>query len=225
MRKFALAVFAIASLAVLTQDFLHHQWLAWFSKPLLVPSLLTFYYFSVSRENRSPAFIVALIFCFAGDVLLMNAENFVFGLAAFLFGHVLFIFAYRQHQNEDNTDALQGLQRVRLAFPVILAGTGLVVVLLPKLDDLLVPVVIYAAVITFMVLSALFRYGRTVNSSFWRVFIGAALFMTSDSILAINKFLVHLNYPNLYIMATYCLAQYLIVSGIIKHADSEPVLR
>jgi uncharacterized membrane protein YhhN len=109
------------------------------------------------------------------------------------------------------------LQRVRLAFPIVLAGTGLVVILYSKLGDLQIPVIVYAAVITTMVLTALFRYGRTSNSSFWQVFIGAVLFMISDSILAINKFLDPITNAGLYIMITYVAAQFLIVHGILKH--------
>jgi uncharacterized membrane protein YhhN len=52
-----------------------------------------------------------------------------------------------------------------------------------------IPVLIYAAVLTGMVLVALFRFGKTSSSSFALVFGGAILFMISDSLIAINKFL------------------------------------
>ncbi|MFM8914325.1 MAG: lysoplasmalogenase family protein, partial [Flammeovirgaceae bacterium] len=66
-------------------------------------------------------------------------------------------------------------------------------------------------------ITALFRYGRTTSKSFTYVMMGALLFMTSDSLLAINKFLNPLPLSGISIMLTYCLAQYLIVEGIIAH--------
>jgi uncharacterized membrane protein YhhN len=217
MKKFALAAFVVSVIGVLTFEFTQIPWIHFVSKPLIVLSLLVYYYYGSLREDRSVTFILALLASLAGDIFLMSPEYFIPGLASFLVAHVLYIFSYRQLQNEESVDSLKGLQRVRLAFPVILGGTGLVVVLYPHLGDLKIPVLVYAAVLTTMVLSALFRYGRTTRTSFWPVFTGAVLFMTSDAILAINKFLDPISNAGLYIMVTYMAAQFLIVHGILKH--------
>ena len=104
-----------------------------------------------------------------------------------------------------------------MSFPIVLAGTGLITVLFPTLGPLKIPVLVYSLVLVGMVMTALFRYGRTSPESFWKVFMGAVLFMTSDSLLAINKFYTPLPYAGLLIMLTYISAQYLIVEGIVKH--------
>jgi uncharacterized membrane protein YhhN len=217
MKKIALAVFILSVIGVFVFEFTQIPAIHFLSKPLIVISLLAYYYAGIAREDRSPTFVLALIACLAGDIFLMSPEYFIPGLVSFLIGHVLYIFAYRQHQTEDDVDSIRGLQRVRLAFPIVLAGTGLVVILYPVLGSMQIPVTIYAAVITTMALTALFRYGRTTAQSFWLVFIGAVLFMMSDSILAFNKFLEPINNAGLYIMATYMAAQLLIVLGILKH--------
>lgn len=80
---------------------------------------------------------------------------------------------------------------------------------------------IYALVITIMALQALFRFGYTTNKSFALVFIGAILFMISDSLLAINKFLMPIQFASFYIISTYMVAQYLIVEGVIAHTDAK----
>jgi hypothetical protein len=49
----------------------------------------------------------------------------------------------------------------------------------------------------------------------WYILVGAIIFVSSDSILAFNKF-YNLLYCLLLIMITYLVAQYLIVSGILK---------
>jgi uncharacterized membrane protein YhhN len=72
-----------------------------------------------------------------------------------------------------------------------------------------------------MVLNALFRFGRTNAESFWLVFSGAVLFMASDSILAIDKFLKPVTYGGFLIMLTYIAGQYLIVTGLIRHAHPQ----
>jgi uncharacterized membrane protein YhhN len=130
---------------------------------------------------------------------------------------VFYIFTYRQHQHNESENGLQGIQKVRLAFPIILSGTGLVFVLYPVLGELKIPVMVYAIVLVVMTLNALLRLGKTTSPSFWMVFVGALLFMASDSLLAINKFLDPLPFGNIWVMTTYMSAQYLIVKGLIVH--------
>lgn len=217
MKKLALILFILSFIGTVVYELTSVQWIFFIGKPLIMISLFTYYIVSVDRENKSPVFMLGLVFSFAGDVLLMNPEYFILGLVAFLLAHVMYVFAYRQHRHDEAQDDLRGLQRVRLAFPILLAGTGLVVILYPVLGDLKIPVIIYAAVITTMALNALFRYGRTSQQSFWFAFAGAILFMMSDSLLAINKFLEPIQFGGLYIMVTYMLAQWMIVQGILKH--------
>ncbi|MFM8913842.1 MAG: lysoplasmalogenase, partial [Flammeovirgaceae bacterium] len=133
------------------------------SKPLIMLSLLG-YYLS-HAECRSNLFVAALLFCWLGDVLLLfSAESFfIFGLVAFLTGHVLYIVTYLQHRSADRSKELMGPQKARFAFPLILLGTGLVTILYPKLGGMKIPVMVYATVITVMSITALFRYGRTTS--------------------------------------------------------------
>jgi len=191
------------------------------SKPLIVVALIG-YYWNLSKA-RYMVFVIALLFCWAGDVFLLfqdkSASFFLFGLTSFLIGHVLYILSYRYFRWKDTSRELLGTQKVRIALPIILAGTGLVVVLYPSLGDLKIPVMIYALVLTLMVLNAVFRYGRTSSASFWFAFAGAVLFMISDSLLAINKFMNPLPQASLLIMLTYIGAQFLIVEGMLRHVE------
>lgn len=189
------------------------------SKPLIVLSLIGHYV----RTTEAPfaGFLAALGFCWLGDVLLLfdsTRENFlIYGLLSFLIGHCFLIVSYSRYRSVKNSGALEGSQRLRLAFPVILAGTGLVVILYPVLGDLRIPVMVYSLALTVMVVAAIERLGRTSRKSYWMVLAGALLFMTSDSILAINRFLNPVAYASVLIMLTYCLAQWLIVQGILAH--------
>ncbi len=199
-------------------DLIHHV-----CKPLIMVSLGMLYFFSVPGDRRSWIVVGAIFFSFLGDGLLMYDHMaeiyFMAGLGAFLVAQLCYTIAYRQHRGDRTGGEIMNVQRMRLAFPIILAGTGLVIVLYPKLGELLIPVILYAVVLILMVLSALGRMGYTSGASFWMVFAGAASFMVSDSLLAINKFLQPVGGAGFWIMLTYIGAQALIIKGLIKHAN------
>ena len=192
------------------------------TKPLIVLSLMAHY--ARVAPTKSKLFLLALLFCLAGDVSLMFVENnelfFMGGLAAFLVGHILYIITYRQHQRAGMGEELLSTQKIRFALPIVLAGTGLIAVLFPSLGDLQFPVLIYAVVLMIMVITALLRYGKTGMVSYWQVLLGAILFMISDSMLAVNKFLHPFYAASLAVMITYIAAQYFIVKGILVHPSN-----
>lgn len=209
-------VVALIELIALATDFATvHQAV----KPLIMLALIGYYLASV--DVRSGAFVRAMFFSWAGDVLLIFVPRgeifFIAGLLAFLISHLLFIQTYRVHRGAGSGAELMGTQKVRFSLPIVLLGTGLVVVLYPSLGSLRLPVLVYAMVLTIMVMSALFRFGLTNSQSFWMVFSGAVLFMASDSILALNKFLNPVPAAGLLTMFTYMSAQFLIAEGIIRH--------
>ena len=86
----------------------------------------------------------------------------------------------------------------------------------PKLGEMQIPVLVYSIVITLMGLAALDRYGAVSPKSFWKVLIGALLFILSDSLIAYSRFgqeIVEISLPGFWIMLTYILAQFLIITG------------
>jgi uncharacterized membrane protein YhhN len=190
--------------------------LRYYCKPIIVLALLAYYITKTESTNRT--FILALFFCWLGDVLLMFDGNmfFMLGLSAFLIGHVFYIFTFRQLQESVGVDLLP-TQKVRYVFPIVFAATGLVVVLYPTLGALRIPVIVYAGVIMLMAIHALLRIGRTNQASFIWVFMGAIMFMISDSALAINKFHTAFAGAGTVIMLTYVSAQFMIVKGVLKH--------
>ncbi len=219
LRTIFIVLFFLVSLGDLIAFGIPNQELQLICKPLILLSLIGYYLATV--ETRSMVFVCALFFSWVGDVLLLFSSGselfFIIGLIAFLISHLLFIQAYRQHRNSNVGQELLGTQKVRYALPIILASTGLIVILFNSLGTLQIPVVAYSLVLCVMVLTALFRYGRTTQQSFWMAFIGAGLFMISDALLAINKFLNPLAGAGFMIMLTYIAAQYLIVNGLIRH--------
>jgi uncharacterized membrane protein YhhN len=214
-KRFFLILFIAAAAVHLVAGFLNLTVVQDISKAMLLPALAGFYLSKTAVP--STAFLAALFFCWLGDVILIWPQMFIGGVAAFLVGHVLYIIAYRQHREEDRSGELLPTQKMRFSLPIILAGTGLIVVLFPGLGSMKLPLILYGITIVVMVMTALFRFGRTTPDSFWLVFVGAGLFMISDSVLAINKFLFPVSYASFWIMLTYMSAQLMIVAGIARH--------
>ena len=82
-----------------------------------------------------------------------------------------------------------------------------------SLGVMLIPVAVYCAVITLMGITAVGRLGRTNRSSFNLVFLGALLFIMSDSVIGLNRFAGPVEHAGPIVMSTYLLAQYLLVKG------------
>ena len=223
MKKIFLYLFFLVRVGVLLAEVGDADVVYLLCKPAIMITLGLHYWMTQREQHElvSTSVLLAVIFSCTGDTLLMFQEGdgifFMVGLGAFLVAHIFYILAYRQHQSSDTSNELQGLQKIRYAFPIILSGTGLVVVLFDRLGGMKIPVLIYSIVLTGMVLAALFRFGKTSASSFALVFGGAILFMISDSLIAINKFLEPLPAAGIWIMVTYTAAQYLIVTGLLKH--------
>jgi uncharacterized membrane protein YhhN len=67
--------------------------------------------------------------------------------------------------------------------------------------------------------SALNRKNKVSEKSYFTVLAGAILFVFSDSLIAINKFAVGIPKSGIWIMTTYILAQYLIMSGLLTQVN------
>jgi len=129
----------------------------------------------------------------------------------------LYIICYMKMSSNDPVDIDKRPRIARYDFFLILIWLTLITVLFPVLGEMKMPVVVYSMTITGMALAALHRYQKTTAKSFWMVMGGALIFMLSDSMIAINKFLEPIPSANVLIMLTYIAAQYLIISGLIKH--------
>jgi uncharacterized membrane protein YhhN len=217
MKEKSLLLFMMAAVAEIFSALFEMHTLHLVAKPLIVLFLVIYYVMNAERITKP--FVAALIFCWMGDVLLMfesvHPLFFIFGLGSFLVAHLFFIASYRQMCSANERTA--GPTLARLSFPIIMAGSGLVVILYPKLGDLQIPVMVYALVITLMVLQSVFRMGRTTSLSFWLIFFGAVSFLLSDSLLAINKFYQPIPFSAVWVMTTYSAAVFLIVRGALAH--------
>jgi len=207
-------LYALTAATLLTGLGLDLKWLYVAAKPLLMIVLLLHF---VSSTQGLPAWrnlvIIALGFSWAGDVFLISGDWFVAGLASFLVAHIFYIAAYQK--TGASIGRLQPLDVLMFA----LLGTFLLWFIYPGLDGLEAPVFAYALVLLGMGVWAFKRRGGTNDTSFRLVATGAILFVLSDSLIAVNRFAHAIPFERILVMSIYMTAQYLIVQGLIKHAE------
>jgi uncharacterized membrane protein YhhN len=206
--------FCIIYLSIL---FLNIQGFDLYMKPLILPILMLIVTFSENFPTKK-ILLTALIFSWIGDIVLLFASKgelyFIFGLVSFLVSHLVYIVLFNKQQTTREND-----NKVQFWIGVLLIigyFTFMIFTLFPKLGPLKIPVLVYAIVITTMLFFAFkgsLKWSIPANKY---IFIGAIVFVSSDSVLAFNKFYTPIEHASFYIMATYCLAQYLIVKGILK---------
>ena len=190
--------------------------LAWYFKPLLISSLI----FGIKNfvfDGRG-LLLGALLASLLGDTILMFADKgalfFILGLIAFLLAHILYILLFVRI-----TPSGKAFDKKKYRIGSLLVAVYLAIFLsylMPHLGTMLLPVGIYGITISLMLILA-WRYSLSItNPADKMVILGAILFVCSDSILAINKFVNPVNGTSILIMCTYIPAQFLLVSGILK---------
>ncbi|UTN02395.1 lysoplasmalogenase [Flavobacterium bizetiae] len=206
--------FSILYLIVL---FTGHENLDLYLKPALVPLLGFGVYFHRKFPSKN-ILLSALLFSWIGDVILLFADiaeiYFILGLLSFLIAHLSYCVLF-------NKQIIGEIQINKILFAVgslVIAFylTAMILVLIPRLGELKIPVIIYAAVISTMLLFAFNGYLIWKKPGALYIFLGAVAFVASDSILAFDKFYAPIQKSSFFIMLTYLVAQYLIVVGIVK---------
>jgi sterol desaturase/sphingolipid hydroxylase (fatty acid hydroxylase superfamily)/uncharacterized membrane protein YhhN len=155
--------------------------------------------------------LLALVFSLGGDVFLMLPGNyFIPGLASFLVAHIFYIALFRQGQ--------PWFPSKRALFAVLAVGAVMYSIVWGGLGDpvLKIAVAAYVTVISLMAAQAIGRADALGDAAARRVAIGACIFMVSDSLIAINKFVTPVALSSLWILATYYTAQILIVHNARK---------
>jgi uncharacterized membrane protein YhhN len=218
MKKAWLVAFGIALVADLTGVYLKNEMLVYISKPLVVITLIL--YFLVATWKIENAFIKiiiwALFFSWLGDLALMfdsfDQKSFMIGLLAFLFAHLRYINFFFIARIGEKVKLKPGLILI-----VAVYYAGLITFLYSHLNEMKIPVIVYGLVISIMFLLALHMLFIKNKEAGKLLMLGALLFVTSDSILAINKFYQPFEMAGIFTMLTYGLAQLFITLGAARY--------
>lgn len=216
MKKFTILFFFIL-LGDLVARAMQPDWqiVEYIFKPALMISLGIYFANSVilKGQKQNQCILAAIFFSLLGDIFLMFEGYFIPGLGAFLVAHIFYIYAFK-------SEAARFFSKKSLFIPSILVliyGCFLLMQVLPNVGlQMKTPITVYALTILMMLLTTLHRFGNVPLDSFWYVVIGATLFVLSDSMIAVSRFVAPFPMSGVLIMVTYAVGQYLIVEGFLK---------
>ncbi|MFZ2015012.1 MAG: lysoplasmalogenase [Nocardioides sp.] len=189
-----------------------HRTETWAKPAVLVALIVTALALGATDSSAGRWLLVALAFGLAGDVLLLEKSDrrFQLGLAAFLVGHLAFVVAFTRLGLEPPGWAwlawvvlLVCLLFTRQVAPATYVRSGWA---------LAAPVALYTVVIGAMVIVA-FDTGEPL------IAIGATVFATSDSVLAVDRFVSPKPWAPVAVMVTYHVGQALIIAGVLAAAS------
>lgn len=174
------------------------------SFPILVLAFATWKF--IGHETTRVLLITALLFSAAGDISLSfkGEKSFLLGIANFLVAHLVYIILFAQHSSTRSGDWW--------VYPLLaIFAIGMVVVLFPKLGKMKIPVLVYISVI--MVMGVYANMWKGPNERI--LLIGAVVFMFSDAMIAIDRFVSPVGGSKYFVMSTYYVAQAMIWMAMV----------
>jgi len=191
---------------------IHYRFL---SKPLVLLSLITFYFINIKNENKKIERNVlwALFFFLLGDIMILNYLNTYFLLLSMLFftiGKVFFCLKFKN--NED----FEFPRLFPFSIIIYIFITCIISIVYDNLQAFLIPGLITLFMTLLMLNLAYLRKDEYSNFSYLYVLFGCVLFLFSEGINAISTFNGDLPFPTFLVMFFYGTAIYLIVFGIVK---------
>jgi uncharacterized membrane protein YhhN len=164
----------------------------------------------IALQSRYPtssfykqAIIAGLVFSLIGDIFLMlPSDRFIPGLVSFLAAHIFYIAAFMRESGR----ALSAWELI----PFLIYGILMLRLLWAQLKQMRAPVVLYMIAILMMGWVAASRWMLTGQAGSQQAFVGAILFIASDSVLALERFRGRFRSAQLIILSTYFTAQWLI---------------
>jgi len=175
-----------------------------------MPALLVFYL--LGKETILFPIVAALVFCWAGDILLINKDKPVFfklGLAAFLVGHIFYIIAFLVIAGHINYTVLL------ISAIIALPATLVILKLLNADPPMKIPVAVYAVVIMLMSMAALQLMLAECGFPGILIFAASLIFLFSDTFMAYLLFHGKPKYFNVITMIPYIVAQGGIIIGLV----------
>ena len=190
------------------------RWTQWLLMPALALVVLLTRSDRSGRSRLVTLLLVGLFFSWLGDLL----PHFSGG-ASFLVMIGMFAVAQAAYAVAFWPDRARSVLRTPWVLPYLAAAGVMVALCAPHTGSLLLPVVGYAVLITLMAVLAT-GVDRLAG-------VGGALFVLSDSLIALEAFVPSWELPGqgFWVMATYGLAQLLIVLGVLRRSEEGPAQR
>ncbi len=209
--------FLIAATLNLVGRFVGNAVLASAVKPLLMPLLAITAICAAGDINKKEIriLVLALILGCIGDVFLIydGFLFFVFGMVAFLAGHVCYMCLFGGKSWKGFT--------AKTWIPAIIVMAAIVAVLIMLIGvkgALLVPMCVYGFALMLLMFSGLCGVIKERTAPWWIILAGTVLFTFSDALIAIGTFGGDFAGREFVVMLTYIAAQTLLAIGAVRLA-------
>jgi uncharacterized membrane protein YhhN len=220
MFQFAALIFAALEALALWKKW---QRLEYFAIPAVMITLFLWLWSSTGLSGASLWFGLGILLSLTGDVLLMVPFDryFMAGLVAFLLANVAYLIGFNTPVPDISAwgfvlAVIVGLGGMRVTRRILsqLAANGH--------GHMRTPIIIYSAVISLMLLSAMMKLTDITWNANAAVLVslGALLFYISDIILAWDKFVSPIQHGRIYNIGTYHLGQIMLIAGVIAQFGS-----
>ncbi|MDP2989997.1 MAG: lysoplasmalogenase [Kiritimatiellota bacterium] len=207
--------------------FMGLNWLAiWFdwklanylSKPAIILALLGWFFSTAGLSFPALWFGIGLAFALAGDTLLLfPGKCFLYGTTAFMVTHIAYIIGFNQ--------SLPVMSPAIIALIMISFSLWVLIFTILRraarsneaYRTIEIPLIVYNLMILLMVISALTTKFRSewLPAASALVSCGALLFLFSDVLLAVDRFIQPLPTARLWKRVTYQLGQLAIIAGVL----------
>ena len=219
VQKFGITVYMLVLMLHLFAQLLGYTSIQYGSKLVLLPLLMLFFYvqpFFAAAPNTKYLILVGLLGSFLGDAFLLSDALFIPGMIAFMTTHIfnIIFFSKIYSLKQPTSTAFKVSSSLLLFFCWFIYFQ-----LKTAIGPLIYPILVYMALICLAALMAIHvsnnKPTKMIANLFW--IPGMLFFITSDTVLAFNKFSWSIQSPieniGLVTMATYGIAQLLLVKG------------
>ncbi|KAK3779011.1 hypothetical protein RRG08_034269 [Elysia crispata] len=150
-------------------------------------------------------FVVGLLISSVGDACLVYRDLFKVGILAFGAAQMMYLLALKHRHKKS-----------RLAWVAVPLCITLNAVLAPGIDEVILNILVfgYSLLIHSMLFYAIAGFESFPSKKSFSAMIGACLFIASDFLIALNKWVIVTPYPEASILMTYYTAQLLLTIGI-----------
>lgn len=149
---------------------------------------------------------IGFIAAAAGDIFLaLDRHAFLMqGLLCFLVTQLAYATAFLGRKTTTG-------HRLGYRLPVAAYGAAVLALMLPGLDEFLIPVLIYVSALVAMAMLAAGVEPRPA-----RLYAGAVLFVVADSLIGIDRFVADIAISEIVIVGIYTTGQFLIFTGMLE---------
>ncbi|MCX6578427.1 MAG: lysoplasmalogenase [Candidatus Aminicenantes bacterium] len=204
----SLAALVSAAAAILA-DYKENRSLVYVLRPLTMVLIILIALQAARSALPSTKYLIlaGLCACLAGDVfMILRSKKVMAGMASFFIALLLYIGAFST-----------GLRFSFAFWPFLVLvtyGVFFTKGLLPHLGRKKIPVIFYVAAMTIMAWLSAERYIQMKESHALSAYVGAVLFLISDSAWAVNNFVRKRRFTQVLILSSYFAAQWLIAVSI-----------